>query len=362
MINSVCGILSTGRICTDLAENFIAEGHTVKIAYGRGVVPDKYKAISVPIGNRLDAGISGIKSRLFDNEGFNSVVSTKKFLKWADEFNPDLIWLHNLHGYYVNIELLFQWIKSRPNMQVKWTLHDCWAFTGHCAYFTMAKCDKWKIQCGNCTQNKKYPKSLFVDSSEKNFKRKKRAFSNVNNMTLITPSEWLANLVRQSFLKDYKVEVVNNTINCEVFQPRASKFRERYGLQNKKIVLGVASSWGDAKGLNDFIKLSGLLDDSYQIVMVGLTENQTKNVPDSIIKITRTNNAVELAEIYTVADVFVNPTHQDNYPTVNLEARACGTPVITYNVGGSPESAGYEHIVEENDVLGLITKIKEIIG
>ena len=362
MINSVCGIRSTGRICTDLAEKFIADGHTVKIAYGREIVPDKYKPVSIRIGNKKSVDISGIKSRLLDNEGFNSIDATKKFLKWADEYNPDLLWLHNLHGYYINIELLFNWIKSRPDMQVKWTLHDCWAFTGHCAYFTMAKCEKWKTECDNCVQSKKYPKSLFADCSKKNFNKKKEIFNNVKNMTLITPSEWLAGLVKQSFLKDYNVEVVNNTIDTEVFKPRESDFRQRYNLNGKKIVLGVASSWGKAKGLDDLVELSGLLDNDYRMVLVGLTKKQAENVPDSIIKIIRTNNAVELAEIYSAADVFVNPTHQDNYPTVNLEARACGTPVITYNVGGSPESAGYEHIVDENDILGIVTKIKEIVG
>lgn len=362
MINSVCGIRSTGRICTDLAEQFIVEGHTVKIAYGREVVPEKYKELSILIGGKFDTYISGIKSRLLDNEGFNSVKATKRFLKWADEYNPDLLWLHNLHGYYINIKLLFDWIKSRPNMQVKWTLHDCWAFTGHCSYFTVAKCNKWKNKCYDCIQKSGYPKSVFADCSEKNFAIKKKIFNGVRNMTLITPSKWLADLVKQSFLKNYPVEVINNTINPEIFKPRDSNFRQHYNLQNKKIILGVASTWRDSKGLSDFIKISNLLEDEYQIVLVGLTEKQCKSVPDNIIKIIRTNNAEELAGIYTVADVFVNPTHQDNYPTVNLEARACGTPVITYNVGGSPESAGNEHIVEENDISGLIDKIKEIVG
>ena len=362
MINSVCGIRSTGRICTDLAEKFIAEGNEVKIAYGREDVPDKYKSISVRIGNDNSVYLSGLKSRLLDNEGFNCASQTEKFLKWADEYNPDLLWLHNLHGYYLNVELLFKWIKSRPDMKVKWTLHDCWPFTGHCAYFTMAKCEKWKTQCSNCVQKKVYPSSLFADKSAGNYKRKKEVFSGVKNMVLITPSQWLADLVKQSFLKNYPVEVVNNTVNTEVFKPRKSDFRKIHGLQDKKIVLCVASAWGKAKGLQDVLKLSEFLDDRYKLVLVGLTSKQNKGIPSDILVIERTNNAVELAEIYTAADVFVNPTHQDNYPTVNLEARACGTPVITYNVGGSPESAGYEHIVEENDISGLFNKIKEVVG
>lgn len=362
IINSVCGIRSTGRIVSDLAEKYLSEGHECKIAYGRENVPIQYKDIVYRIETNLSAKVNAFIARILDNEGFNAMRETKKFLEWATEYNPDVLWLHNLHGYYINIELLFDWIKSRPSMRVKWTLHDCWAFTGHCSYFTVAKCDKWKKYCGNCIQKKAYPKSLFIDNSRNNYQRKKQCFAGIENLIIITPSNWLANLVRQSFLKDYPIVVQYNTINTEVFKPTASDFRQRYGLQKKKIVLGVASSWSESKGLNDFIKLSKMMDDTYKIVLVGLTPRQQKKISREILTINRTNNAIELAKIYSAADVFVNPTHQDNYPTVNLESRACGTPVITYNVGGSPESAGHQHIVEENDIDSLFYKIKEIVG
>ncbi len=360
MINVVCGIRSTGRICTDLAAEMEAEGHEVKIAYGRETVPEQYRKYAVRIGNNLNVDIHGVKSRLLDKHGLGSKHATKKFIKWADGYDPDLLWLHNIHGYYINYELLFKWIKSRPDMQVKWTLHDCWAFTGHCSYFTMANCDRWKTECNNCPQTKRYPASLFADNSKNNYSRKHNSFTGVRNMTLITPSKWLADLVKQSFLKDYPVEVRYNTIDTSVFKPTPSDFRKRYGLTDKKIILGVASTWDDRKGIDDFIQLSNMLEDDYKIVLVGLTDKQIKALPRIILGLPRTNSTKELAEIYTAADVFVNPTHEDNYPTTNLEAQACGTPSITYNIGGSPESVPSEYIVECGDITGLARIIYDI--
>lgn len=388
LINSVCGIGSTGRICTDLAQNFEKEGHEVKIAYGRvEEVPEQFQKYAVKIGDDLSLKLHALRTRILDEHGFGSKKATKEFLKWADQYNPDVVWLHNIHGYYINVEMLFDWIKSRPDMKVKWTLHDCWAFTGHCAYFTMADCEQWKAHCSSCVQKSSYPTSNFLDNCKKNFDRKRKAFTGVKNMTLITPSRWLADLTRESFLKEYEVEVCYNTIDTEIFKPAPSDFRSRYGLENKKIVLGVASVWDERKGLKDFVKLSKMLDDKYTIVLVGLTREQLedekereaeditdevvdeaviirkqggiaipanvsllyseitgkretcqKGEPLNIICIPRTNNAKELAEIYTAADVFVNPTYEDNYPTVNLEAQACGTKVITYHTGGSAET------------------------
>ncbi len=364
MINSVCGIRSTGRICTDIADRLFADGHEVKIAYGRETVPDKYRKYAIKIGTDKDQKFHGIRTRLLDEHGFGSKKETVEFLKWADSFDPDLLWLHNIHGYYINVEILFSWIKSRPNMHVKWTLHDCWAFTGHCTYFTMAKCKQWKTHCENCPQKKKYPASIFRDNSKYNFDRKKVAFTGAKNLTLITPSHWLANLVKQSFLKEYSVEVHYNTIDTSVFKPTPGDFRQRYGLQGKKVILGVASVWDERKGLEDFIKLSNMVNDEYAIVLVGLSEKQIKELSDKIIAISHTNSTSELAEIYTAADVFFNPTYEDNYPTTNLEAQACGTPCITYKTGGSVESVPKENVVNQGGIIeaiNLINKSKSLI-
>ena len=343
MINSVCGIRSTGRICTDIADELTKQGHQVKIAYGRETVPEKYQKYAVRIGSDLSVKVDALTTRIFDNAGFNSKAATKKFLEWVKEFNPDVIHLHNIHGYYINLPMLFEYL-SKANKKVIWTLHDCWSFTGHCAYFTYAKCKKWRKGCHKCPQKKDYPSSILCDRSEHNWKQKRKMFTSVKNMTIVTPSKWLAELVKQSYLKEYPVVVINNGIDTTVFKPTPSDFRKKYGLEGKKIILGVASVWDRRKGLKDFVKLSEMIDESYAIVLVGLSVEQIKQMPKRIICISRTNSQQELAEIYTAADVLFNPTYEDNYPTVNLEAQACGTPVVTYSTGGSPESVPEENV------------------
>lgn len=359
-INSVCGIRSTGRICTDLAEVLEQNGHECKIAYGRETVPEKYQKYAVRIGSDFDVKLHALQSRIFDNAGFGSRRATEKFIEWVKEYDPDVIHLHNIHGYYINIEILFNYL-AKVDKPIIWTLHDCWAYTGHCAYYSYVKCDKWKAGCYNCPQKKRYPSSLLLDASKKNWQKKKALFTSVKNMTLVTPSKWLANEVKQSFLSKYPVKVIPNGIDLNVFKPTPSNFREKNGLVGKKIILGVASIWDKRKGLDDFIKLSKILDDNYKIVLVGLSENQVNNLPKNILVISRTNNVLELAEIYTAADVFFNPTYEDNYPTVNLEAQACGTPVITYRTGGSVESVPEKNIVEQGDFIKLTYRLEKTL-
>lgn len=339
LINEVFGTTSTGKICAQIAEEMDAEGHEVKVAFGRWPnVPERYQKYAHYFGSDFEVKLHGIQTRLFDTHGFGSKHATREFLKWAEGYKPDLLWLHNLHGYYINVELLFAWIKQHPEMQVKWTLHDCWAFTGHCSYFTMVKCEQWKEHCVDCPQLRRYPACYLHSSVKKNFERKCVAFTEVKNMTIITPSQWLADLAKQSFLKEYPIEVHYNTIDINVFKPISSDFRKKYGLEDKIIVLGVANVWEERKGLFDFYELAKVLNSKYVIVLVGLSGKQVKNLPKNIIGIQRTSSPLELAKIYTAADVFVNPTYEDNYPTVNLEAQACGTWVIAYDVGGTKET------------------------
>lgn len=348
MINVCCGTGSTGRICTDIADMLIEQGHECKIAYGRGSVPEKYQNISVKIGSTFGVYCNALKARLFDNEGLNAKHATKKFIKWVKTYDPDVIHLHNLHGYYLNLEILFDYLKT-CGKKIVWTLHDCWAFTGHCSYFDYPHCDRWKTGCSGCIRLHDYPKS-FTDRSKRNFDKKKQLFTGISNLTIVTPSEWLADLVKQSFLKEYPVEVINNGIDLSIFKPTPSDFRERHGLHDQKIILGVAFVWDKRKGFDDFIKLAGVIDDGYRIVMVGVNKKQKKHLPKNIIGIERTNNIKELAEIYTAADVFFNPTYEDNYPTVNLEAQACGTPVVTYATGGSVESVPEANVVAVGEI------------
>lgn len=360
-INSVCGIRSTGRIASDLAEALVKQGNECKVAYGRESVPDKCKDIAIRIGSKNTVKIHALRTRLFDNHCLASTKATREFIKWVKFYNPDIIHLHNLHGYYIDIRVLFSYLKQ-VDIPVVWTLHDCWAFTGHCAHFTVAGCNKWKCECYHCSQIHGYPQSWLLDRSKRNFNIKKEQFSNLSNMILVTPSEWLAGLVKKSFLGQYPVMTIHNSIDTSVFKETPSLFREKYGLINKIIVLGVASAWGEKKGLVDFIKLARMLDNKYKIVLVGLTREQMKRMPSNILCVERTNNTHELAEIYTAADYYVNLTYEDNYPTTNLEAQACGTPCITYRTGGSVESVPEENIVEQGDIIGVIDMLKRSLG
>ena len=270
--------------------------------------------------------------------------------------------MHNLHGYYINIEILFDYLKEL-NCPVVWTLHDCWPITGHCSHFTFVECDKWKTECYSCPQVKSYPASWGVDRSKNNFNLKKELFNSLSNLTLVPVSNWLAGIIEQSFFHDASIKVINNGINTNVFKPKdRSVFRGKYYLQDKFLIAGVANVWNSRKGLNDFIELSRLLNTDYTIVLVGLSRRQIEELPENILGIERTENVEELVDIYSASDVFLNTTYEDTFPTTNLEALACGTPVITYNTGGSIESIDEctGIVIEQGDIQGLVNAIKVI--
>ncbi len=289
-----------------------------------------------------------LQTRLDGKPGFHSKAITRRLLKKLDEIDPDVVHLHVLTGYYINVEMLFKWLIEH-RCKVVWTLHDCWDFTGHCIYFTYAKCDQWKTGCAfscSCPQKREYPEAWFAGDSRvrENYEKKRELFTAlpVERVQLITPSQWLADLVKQSYLGKYDVKVVHNDINADVFKPTPSQFRQRYSLEDRFVVLGVASKWSERKGLNDFMRLANELDPKeYAVVVIGLSKKQIRDVQrvaNWIIALPRTNGMKELAEAYSAADVLFNPTVEDNFPTVNLEAEACGLPVVTYNTGGCAET------------------------
>lgn len=340
MINEECGTGSTGRICTDIAAALESDGNEVKIAFGRNadIIPAQYNKYAVRIGNDIDLKIHGLITRAFDATGFGSMRATRRFIQWIYQFDPDIVHLHNLHGYYINIDLLFSCLKQL-NKPVVWTLHDVWPFTGHSAYCDAVGCSKWKNGCENCPQMKVYPKA-YVDRSKKNWERKRNIFCGVTNLTIVTPSKWLAELVEDSFLNEYPVKVINNGIDTGKFHKVSTHLKADLGLQRKRILLSVATVWNDLKGLSDFERLTDLLGENYKIILVGgMTSIQEKELPESILHIQRTQDVNEMVELYNTADIYLNLTYCDTYPTVNLEAASCGTPVITYAVGGSTESA-----------------------
>lgn len=348
---------STGKIARGIYEISKQNGIESRIAYSRG--PKMDNSDFIKFGSKIGVYTHGILSRIFDTVGLHSRFATRQLIGEIEKFQPDIIHLQNIHGYYLNYKMLFRYIKAK-NIKTLYTLHDCWTFTGHCAHFDMAGCDKWKTGCYKCPNKHTYPKSILLDNSKRNYKIKKALFSDMENLTLATPSNWLAELVKQSFLKNADVKVIHNGIDLNLFKPTLTDFIAEHNLEHKKIVLGVAGVWNHRKGLADFMELRKLLSEDYQIVLVGLSKKQIAALPQGILGITRTESAEELAGIYTSAHVFVNPTYEDNFPTVNLEALACGTPVITYKTGGSPESLSENCgcVVERGDIGALAKLIK----
>jgi putative colanic acid biosynthesis glycosyltransferase WcaC len=360
-INSVVNWGSTGRIVEDIGKKAIKSGWRSYVAYGR--FEGESQSQLIKIGTTLDSIIHGIYTRLFDMHGFASKKATIKLVKKIKKISPDLILLHNLHGYYINIQVLFDYLKE-VKIPVVWTFHDCWPITGHCAYFDFCKCQRWKVACYCCPQKDTYPKSIFLDRSNINFEIKNKLFNSVNNMVLIPVSHWLSTILTESYLNKYPIKVIHNGIDVNTFSPQKQDdiIRQKYLIGNRFMILGVASVWSERKGLKDFIKLANILPVDYIIFLIGLNEIQKKNLPSQIIGIARTENTRELAAIYSAADLYVNPTWEDNFPTTNLEALACGTPIVTYRTGGSIEAVSTDSgfIVEKGDIIGLLNIANEV--
>ncbi len=357
-VNSVVNSGSTGRIAEEIGNVLIDHDHESYIAYGRGKAQSNSRLIK--IGSDKDVYWHGAYTLLTDRHGFASKRATQQFVREAQLLRPDLIALHNLHGYYLHLPTLFDYI-NQEQLPVVWTLFDCWAFTGHCSYFDDISCPKWQTHCDECPKHKNYPAS-WVDNSHQNFDDKRQLFTSVSKMELITHSHWLGGLVKASFLADYPINVTPSAINLNLFKYRTSTLEEAYSLSGKKVVLGCASTWSNRKGYQDFIELSCKLSSDYRIVMIGLSTKELKALPPNIIGLRRTESTEELAQWYSLAFAFVNPTSQDNFPTTNLEALACGTPVITYNTGGSPEAideyTGF--VVDKGDVSGIVEALKKL--
>lgn len=357
-INATYGSGSTGKICYSVAKLMDKENIENLTLYSQGELKAEN---AVKIKNKTYYKIQALKSRIFGNYGFNSSSATKEIIRQIKEFSPDIVHLHNIHGHNVNLKTLFKFFKKNPEIKLFWTFHDCWAFTAYCPHYTMAKCYKWQSECSHCKLRKEY--SWFFDKSKKLFNRKKELFTGLN-LTIVTPSEWLAGEVKKSFMKDYPVKVINNGIDLSVFKPTESDFREKHGIDKDKFLLsGVAFGWGKRKGLDVFIELSRRLDkNKYAIVLVGGNAETDKLLPKDIISIHRTQNQTELAEIYSSCDLFVNPTREEVLGLVNIEANACGTPVLTFDSGGSPECINKKSgsVVSCDDINGLIKEIERI--
>lgn len=364
-INMVAGG-STGNIMRQIAACARAQGHEAitfsSPSFSRSH-PETFPQYEDHryFGTPFNHAIHYVLGRLTGRNGCFSYFATKKLVKELKEFSPDILHLHNLHNWCIHIPTLFRYI-NKNDIRVIWTLHDCWTFTGQCPYFDIVECDKWKTGCHNCPQNHIYPESK-VDATRWGYAFKKKWFTSVKNMTLVTPSQWMADTTKQSFMGQYPITIIHNGIDLNVFQPTHSDFRETHGIRpDQYLLLGVAFEWGPRKGLDVFIELSKRLDDRFRLVLVGTNDVVDAQLPENIISIHNTVDQQELAKIYTAADLFVNPTREEMFGLVNAEALACGTPVVTFRTGGCPEVIGKECgcVVDKNDIDALEREILRI--
>ena len=341
---------STGNIAISIGNLAKEEGYDVYSFFRNSRAGNSRKQEDQYfIGTWLDRIISERLSYIFGLNGYFNIINTHLFIKKLDEIKPNLIHIHNLCDNYLNINMLFKYLAEK-DIPVIWTFHDSWPFTGRCA---KNSCEKWKEGCGNCPHKDYYPSTLIFDNSKEVLKKRTDLYNKLNNFTIVTPSKWLANQCQYSLFKDkYPVRVINNGIDLNIFKPTESEFKTKYNLQDKYILLSVAAYWDYSKGLDVLIELAKRLPEQYQIVIVGTNEDIDKQLPENIISIHKTSNQKELVEIYSSADLFVNPTRDENYPTVNMEALACGTPVITFETGGSPEIINDKcgKVVKQNDI------------
>lgn len=360
-INTVVNSGSTGRIAEGIGKVVTNSGWRSFIAYGRWANSSQSELIK--IGTKVDFFNHALKSYLFDCQGLASNGATKKLIYQIERLKPDIIHLHNIHGYYLNYPILFDYL-SKASIPVVWTLHDCWPITGHCAHFSYVKCERWKVQCKQCPNQKSYPISWCFDNSYQNYLLKKRYFTSVPNLVLVSVSNWLNDLVHDSFFENQILRQIYNGIDTNFFRPikRSDALLDEYGIPTKNFVLGVTNIWDKRKGLLDFIQLREVLPNFYSIVLVGLNKRQISALPHGIIGIQRTENVESLRRMYSNALAFINPTWEDNFPTTNLEALACGTPVITYRTGGSPEAVTPKtgFVVEQGDLAGIVSAVKTI--
>ena len=352
-INITANWGSTGKIAESIGLAAIEQGWESYIAYGRIANPSASKLIKV--GGRWNTYIHYAGNRLLDLEGRCSSHATKQLIKEIELLKPNVVQLHNIHDHFLNYRLLFEYL-NQTDIKVVWTFHDCWAFTGHCYHFVQQNCMKWQTECGNCPQRNK-----FKDRSRENFNLKKSLFAANKNLTIVPCSDWMGDFVKQSFLKEMRIQVIHNGVDLKTFHPLSLPSQHSIpSEQNHRFrIIAVSNVWLPYKGYNDIFKLREMLSDDYEIIMVGLKEEQLKELPSGIRGVTRTQNVKQLVELYNEADVLINPTYADTFPTVNLEALACGTPVITYKTGGSPEAIDGKtgKVIKQGDVVSLANTI-----
>lgn len=335
LIDAVCGVGSTGRICATIAQLLHQRGDQAMVAYGRDQASAQCQAYAVRIGSRLGVYAHALRARLTDGTGYGSRLATRRFLRWVDRYDPDLIHLHDLHSYSVNIPMLFRYLKKQ-NKPVVWTFHDCWAYTGHCAHYDYNNCQKWQTGCSHCPHISEYPKSL-LDRSRHNYRLKKELFTALQKLHITVPSQWLAQETQKSFMGDFPIHVFPSGIDLQKFRANQAITKRQLGIEGKFLILAVASQFGEMKGIRDILALAQQLPrETYAIMLVGALEPGTR-LPEHILHIPKTDDVTQLCSYYTLADLFINPTYQETQGLTTLEALACGTPALVYASGGTAE-------------------------
>ena len=360
-LNTYAGSGSTGRIAVEIANSAAKQGWETIIGFGTGAVPPEAEVFALRIGGKIGRKWHGALRKLMDAEGYGSAAATRKLIRFMKTYQPDVVHLHNIHGCYINHKLLFRYLRQ-SGVPVVWTLHDCWPFTGHCAYFDFVHCARWQTQCYACPQKASYPASVFWDGSKRNYRRRRALFTALPKLTLVAPCQWLSDVVHSSFLGNTPTRVIYNGVDRGAFYPRASKLRAQHAITRPYVALAVASEWEERKGIRLLPALAQTLGDLYQLVVIGLTAEQIGAMPVGILALPRTASTRELAQWYSAADCFVNPTLEDNMPLVNLEALACGTPVAVFATGGCPECVTGEcgAVVPKGDVQALALAVQTL--
>ena len=360
-INVVCNG-STGKIMKEIQKKANENGYETISLYGRRKGYNDLN--SKKIGNNLSLLFHAFITFVFNKHNHGSYFTTKKMIKFLRQYKPDIIHIHNIHGYYLNNTVFFNYLNNDFKGKVIWTLHDCWSFTGHCSHFDYIKCDKWQKQCHNCPQKREYPYSWFFDTSYKEYQQKKKLYTNIKDLTIVVPSNWLKEKVQKSFFKDKECLVINNGIDLNVFKPNIDKkIYNKYNIpKDKKIILGVASVWTEKKGFNTFLELSNVISENEIIIMVGLNKKQMKNLPNNIIGIERTENIKDLVSLYTIADVFFNPSMEETFSLVTVESLACGTPCVVFNATATPELIDKKVgvIINNYDINNIYSNIRKL--
>ena len=361
-VNTVYPNGSTGRIVAEIAAYTAAQpdAHAF-VAFGIGEPESRENVTALRIGTPPERKVHGALRKLFDAEGYGSRAATEQLIAFCEVNRIDVVHLHNLHGCYLNLNRWFRYLKEK-NLPVIWTLHDCWPLTGHCAHFDYCGCEKWKTLCYRCPQKALYPQCVGIGGSKRNYRLKRRLFTSLARLTVVTPCRWLGEIVKNSFLQAVPTRVLYNGVDLKIFRPAASDLRLKYGLGTKRLLLAVASVWNNRKGLQALAELSKLLDDTYRLVVIGLLPEQIRALPETILGLGPVSDPAALCAWYSAADCFVNPTLEDTMPLVNLEALACGTPVAVFRTGGCPEAITdvCGRVAEKGDIRGLKEAVEQI--